>query len=112
LYGSPLLAGCWRSVTSTVACCTLLSAGGPAFGENSQSSASWSKGSPLFAVMFKRKYWYAWLLVNEYCLVWNRWGKVSPVRASRSVQFVPSVDPCSVQSLGSRPWESLADVSA
>ena len=44
--------------------------------------------------------------------VWYRSGKVWPVRRSRSVQLWPSVEPCRVQSFGSRPEESLADVSA
>src|SRR6185312_3294414 len=44
--------------------------------------------------------------------VWNRSAKLWLVRRSRSDQFCPSLEPCRVQSFGSRPTKSLADVSA
>ena len=52
--GRPSLAGCCRSVTLTVACCTLFSGGAPASGPISQISASWMIGSPLLAEMSSR----------------------------------------------------------
>ena len=52
--GSPLFAGCCRSVMLTTASCTAASGGGPASGPISHSSASWVSGSPLFAVIFNR----------------------------------------------------------
>ena len=46
-----------------------------------------------------------------YMLVANRPLKLCPVRLSRSVHVVPSFDPCTVKSLGSRLGASFAEVS-
>ena len=48
------------------------------------------------------------LFVNVYCLVRKRVANDSPVRVSSVVQLVPSLEPSTCQSLGSRPGESLA----
>jgi hypothetical protein len=45
-------------------------------------------------------------------LVWKRSAKLSPVRVSTVVHALPSVEPSSVQSRGSRSGASLAEVSA
>ncbi len=52
--GRPAFAGCWRSVMSTTACCGVGSGGGAASAVYSDHSASWTSGSPSFAVMSSR----------------------------------------------------------
>ena len=49
---------------------------------------------------------------NEYCLVWKQALKSWFVRVSSVVQSVPFWEPWSIQSRGSRPAASLAEVSA
>lgn len=67
---------------------------------------------PLFLVTSSRKCWYSTGLAMSYDFVWNRSPKDSPERVSRVFQSLPSVEPWSVQSWGSRSSWSLADVSA
>src|SRR3954471_18398800 len=88
------------------------SGGGAGWPLDSCRSASWVIVSPSFAVMFSRKYVYVCVLLTLYSFSWNRFGKSCAVWVSRTVQFVPSFDACSVQSRGSRPAESFADVIA
>lgn len=79
------------------------------------TSASWTMPeAPLFAVMSSRKCRYSATASAgmSYDFVWNRSAKVSPARVSRVFQSLPSVEPLSVQSLGSRSAASLAEVSA
>jgi len=76
------------------------------------TSASWSRPAPLFLVMSSRKCRYSAGAARSYDLVWKRSVKDSPVRVSRVFQSLPSAEPHRVQSAGSRPAASFADVSA
>jgi hypothetical protein len=51
------------------------------------------------------------VLVKVYVSVANRPPKLCPVRLSRSVHVVPSSEPWTVKSLGSRVGASFAEVS-
>src|ERR687887_177179 len=68
--------------------------------------------APLFLVMSSRKCWYSAGSARSYDFVRKRSAKDSPERLSTVFQSLPSVEPCRVQSLGSRSAKSLAEVSA